>query len=176
MRFRTKQMGPLKADEIHQGEQISFRFVQNESFPHVWRSIGNSREILKAINVANLWPFIGEDGTIRVKDGLKNSDFERSNQLYIVFENAHINNLHEGAEYVRNILQQKFWIIGLRNTLWKINSRFIKCRQRSAKPIHPPVADLLRERLDKHLFPFTHTGFDYFGPIEVTFLRRTLKG
>ena len=35
MRFKTKQKGPLKAAEIHQAEQIPFRFVQNESFPNV---------------------------------------------------------------------------------------------------------------------------------------------
>ena len=37
MRFKTKQRGTLKADEIHQAEQILFRFVQNESFPDCFR-------------------------------------------------------------------------------------------------------------------------------------------
>ena len=33
MKFRIKQKGTQKADEIRQAEQILFRFVQNESFP-----------------------------------------------------------------------------------------------------------------------------------------------
>ena len=37
------------------------------------------------------------------------------------------------------------------------------------------MADLPRERLNEHVFPFTHTRVDYFGPIELKFLRHTLK-
>ena len=37
------------------------------------------------------------------------------------------------------------------------------------------MVDLPRERLDEHVFPCTHTGVGYFGPIKVKFLRRTLK-
>ena len=57
MRFKTKQRGTLKADEIHQAEQILFRFVQTESFPNVSKSIANSKEISKKLNIAKLSPF-----------------------------------------------------------------------------------------------------------------------
>ena len=76
MRFKTKQRGTLKADEIHQAEQILFRVVQNESFPNVSKSIANSKEISKTLNIAKLSPFIEEDGTIRVKDRLKHSNLD----------------------------------------------------------------------------------------------------
>ena len=39
----------------------------------------------------------------------------------------------------------------------------------------PPMADLRRERLDEHVFPFTHTGVNYFVPFEVKFLRCTSR-
>ena len=67
---------------------------------------------------------------------------------------------------MRNMLQQEYWIIGLRNALRKIKSRCIKCRHRNAHPIHTPMPNLPRERLDEHVFPFTHTGVDYFGPFK----------
>ena len=76
MRFKTKQKGPLKADEIHQAEQKLFRFVQTESFPNVSKSIANSKEISKTLNIAKLSPFIEEDGTIRVKGRLKHSNLD----------------------------------------------------------------------------------------------------
>ena len=96
--------------------------------------------------------------------------------VQLLLEKAHRDNLHEGTEYVRNMLKKEYWIIGIRKALRKMNLRFIKCRHRNANPTHPPMADLPRERLDEHVFPFTHTGVDYFGPFEVKFLQRTLKG
>ena len=155
MRFKTKQRGPLKADEIHQAEQILIRFVQNESFPNVLKTIANSKEISKKLNIAKLSPFIEEDATIRVKGRLKlsNLDYNAKHPILLtakhpvvqlLLEKAHRDNLHEGTEYVRNMLQEEYWIIRLRNAFRKITSRCIKCRHRNAKPSHPPMADLLR--------------------------------
>ena len=76
MRFKRKQKGTLKADEIHQAEQILFRFVQNESFPNVSKSIANSKEISKTLHIAKLSPFIERDGTNRVKGRLKHSNLD----------------------------------------------------------------------------------------------------
>ena len=186
MRFKTKQRGTLKADKIHQAEQILFSFVQAESFPNVSKSIADSKETSKTLNIAKLSFFVEGDGTIRVKGRLKQSNLAYNTkhpillkakypELQLLLERAHRDNLQEGADYARNTLQQEYWIIGIRNALRKIKSRCIKCRHRNANPIHPPMADLPRERVDEHVFPFTHTGVDYFGPIEVEFLQRTLN-
>ena len=169
MQFKTKHRGTLKADEIHEAEQILFPFVQ--SFPNVSKSIANSREISKTLNIAKLSTVIEEDGTIRVKDRLKHSNLDYNAKhpilltakhpvVQLLLERAHQENLHVGTEYVRNLLQQENWIIGLSKALRKIRSGCIKCRHRNTNPIHPPMADLPRERLDEHVFPFTHTGVD----------------
>ena len=162
MRFKTKEKGPLKAEEIHQAEQILFRFVQAETFPNVSKSITNSKEISKTLNIAKLSTFSEEDGRIRVKGRLKHSNLAYNAKhpiqltanhpvVQLLLERAHCDNLHEGTEYVRNMLQQEYWIIGLQNASRKIKSRCIKCRHRNANPIHPPMADLPRERLDEHV-------------------------
>ena len=108
MRFKTKLRGPLKADENHQAEQILFGFVQNESLPNVSRSIANSKEISKTLNIAKLSPSIEQDGTIRVKGRLKHSNLDYNAKhlilltakhpvVQILFEKAHQDNLHEGT-------------------------------------------------------------------------------
>ena len=76
LRFKTKQKGPIKADKIHQAQQILFRFLQTESFPNVSKSIANSKETFKTLNIAKLSPFIDKDGTIRVKGRLKHSNLD----------------------------------------------------------------------------------------------------
>ena len=131
MRFKAKQKGPLKADEIHGAEQIRLRFVQAENFPNVSKSITNSKEISKTLNIAKLSPFIEEDGKIWLKGRLKHSNLDYNAKqpilltakhpvVQLLLERAHRDNLHEGTEYVRNMLQQEYWIIGLRNALRKL--------------------------------------------------------
>ena len=142
------------------------------------------KEISKTLKLANILPFVDE--TIRVKGRLKHSnlDYNAKHPILLtakhpvvqhLLERAHRDNLHDGAKYRRNMLQQEYWIIGLRIALRKIKSRCIKCRHRNANPIHPPMADIPRERLNEHVFAFTHTGNHYFGPFEVKFLRRIMK-
>ena len=162
MRFKTKQKGPPNADEIHQAEQILFRSVQNERFPNVSNSIANSKEISKALNIANLSHFIEEDGTTRVKGRLKHSNLDYNAKhpilltakhpvVQLLLKKALRDNLHEGIDYVRDMLQQSildlYWIIGLRSALRKIKSRCIKCRHRNAKTIYTPMADLPGKQL-----------------------------
>ena len=183
MKFRRKQKGLLKADEILQAEQTLFRFVENKSFPKFLKTITNSKKISKTLKIAQLSPLIEEDGTLRVKGRLKCSNLEynakhpilltaRHPVVKILLERAHRDNLHE--EYLRNTIQQDYWIIGLRIALRISNRDVSKCRHRNANTINPPIADLPHEQLDEHVFPFNHNRNDYFRPSEVKFLRSTL--
>ena len=93
--------GTTKEDEIHQAEQILFRFVQTESFPIVSKSIAKSKEISKTLKIAKLSPFIEQDGTIRVKGRLKHSNLDynakhailvtaKHQAVQILLEKAHV--------------------------------------------------------------------------------------
>ncbi|XP_075239333.1 uncharacterized protein LOC142334891 [Convolutriloba macropyga] len=170
------------AEILESSSMYQWRHVKCIENPADIGTRGMSIEGLKesTLNIAKLSPFIVEDKTIRVKGRLKHSNLDYNAKhpilltakhpvVQLLLERVHRDDLHEGTEYVRNVLQQE--IIGLRNSLRKLKSKCIRCRHRNANPIHPPMADLPRERLDEYVFPFTHTGVDYFGPIEVKFLR-----
>ena len=76
---------------------------------------------------------------------------------------------------MRHELQQNFRILGIRNALRNIKSRCVPCRKHSAVVQASIMADLPNERVEKVEFPFTYVGVDYFGPIEVKYIRKTLK-
>ena len=95
--------------------------------------------------------------------------------VQLLLERAHRINLHESTEHARNMLQQEYWISGLKNALKKFKLRRIKCRSRKDNATHPPMADLHRERLDENVLPFSHTRVLWFGRFEVKLLWRILK-
>ena len=69
--------------------------------------------------------------------------------LEIFLRKEHKNNSHEGTEQVKNIVQQRFWII--------------LCR---AQTMIPVMAGLPTKRLDAST-AFADVGVDYFGPFTV---------
>ena len=54
---------------------------------------------------------------------------------------------HEGVEYLKSIIQQKFWILGLRSELRRIKIKCVLCRKRQPLTIQPQMADLPSDRL-----------------------------
>ena len=45
----------------------------------------------------------------------------------------------------------------------------------AVQPIHPHMADSPKERVEGNVYPFQNTGVDFFGPFDVTVLRRAVK-
>lgn len=74
-----------------------------------------------------------------------------------------------------NEIRQKYWIPGLRNAMKKVRKLCNHCCLKRAKEFPPFMAPLPEVRVTRGMRAFTHTGKDYFGPIEVKVLRRTVK-
>jgi hypothetical protein len=63
-------------------------------------------------------------------------------------------------------LRNKFFIIGGRTTLRRVNSKCITCQKAFKKPKDQKMAPLPADRLDVCV-PFEATGMDFFGPFSV---------
>ena len=92
----------------------------------------------------------------------------------LLLRNEHKISHIEGTEYVRNIVQQKFWVLGIRNSLRSIKNKCIGCRKGRAQTKAVVMVDLPEERLVASTV-FSNVRVDYFGPITVKAGRRNEK-
>ena len=93
-------------------------------------------------------------------------------ELFLRFQ--HESKAHEGTEYLRNLIQQQVWIIGIRNALRSIRVKCVRCRKGNVQTMKPMMSDLPEQRLSGN-FPFANVGVDYFGPLIVKIGRRFEK-
>ena len=82
-------------------------------------------------------------------------------QFFVEREHEVIN--HEETAYVRSLIQQKYWIIGLRNLLRRIKLNCVLCRNRDIRIFQPQIADLPIEQSLNHIYSFEKTSTDFLG-------------
>ena len=126
LRFRSKQRGVVAALERQKAQSLILQLIQRESFSELFNKLEDkSGEKLKH-DLAKLSPFVDSDSTICPKGHLNrvsaSDDFEhpillsaKHPTLFLTLRGMHVDNHHEGKEYVRSLVQQRFWLLGLRN-------------------------------------------------------------
>ena len=183
--FKSKLKGPISIQEAESAKLAILRLAQRESFQVLFKSLAEGTNERVAQNLRRLSPFLDEDGIIRLRCRLRRSGLSMQSKHPILLSSKHlvtemlltqkhVDNHHEGTEFVRSVVQQEFWVVGLRNALRRIKHHCVKCRKMAAQPLQPEMADLPPERVEAS-YPFQSTGVDYFGPFEVKFLRKTVK-
>ena len=146
------------------------------------KSLKFEKDTLKNSIVPQFSPFIDQQGLIRAQGRISNSQlyFETKHPILLHWKhhvvesflrNEHKNSHHEGTEHVRNIVQQKFWILGIRNALRSSKNKCIRCRKGRAQTKAPVMADLPEERLVASTV-FSNVGVYYFEPFTVNIGRR----
>ena len=171
---------------MDRAKPILLRAAQRESFPELSCCLAKGSFEKLPHNLGRLSPFLAEDGSLRLLYGLRRSElsFQTKHPKLLsakhpleifLLKQAHSDNNHEGTEYVRSVLQQKYWIMGLRNALRSIKHQCIQCRKVSTQSLQPQMVDFPKERLTGTNHPFQNNGIDCFGPFEVKFLQKTVK-
>lgn len=82
---------------------------------------------------------------------------------------------HGNNETVINQLRARYVIPKMRAVVRRVASACQECHVNKVKPRIPEEGLLPSSRLSPHEPPFTHTGVDYFGPLEVTVGRKREK-
>ena len=144
-----------------------------------WKGIPKNSKLL------HFSPFIDQQGLIRAQGIIGKSQLKFKTKHPILFHwkqhvvelflrNERKNSHHEGTDHVRNIVQQKLWILGIQNALRSIKNKCIRCRKGRAQRKAPVMTDLPEERLVASTV-FSNVGVDYFRPFTVKIGQRNEK-
>ena len=136
----------------------------------------------KKRNTLRLSPFVDLQGLVRAQLRIGRSQFKfdtkhqvllhwKHNVVEIFLRNENKNTHHEGTEYVRYIVQQKFWILGIRTSLRSSKNKYMRCRKGRAQTKAALMANLPEERFIASSV-FSHVAVDCFGPFTVKIGRR----
>ena len=130
-------------------------------------------------NIKNFSRFFGPNGLLRAQVRIKHLELANFDVKHpavrLLLKHLHEKHCHQGVEYLRALILQKFAIVKLRTTLKTIQTRCVTCPKRKTETLTPIIADLPKERLAFASRPFTNTGLDYFGPFYVSGKRSTEK-
>ena len=193
LRCKAKKISPpperqtkfLSATDLQEALLALCKQAQIESFRDDYKVLQANRTLASNSSLLPLQPVL-VDGIIRVGGRLNKAPipFEAKHQVLLspahplsrlLFQDIHQRHFHVGREHTLALVRQQFWILRGKSFIRKIINECLHCKKRSAKPTVPLMASLPKERLALCEPPFTNTGVDYFGPMNVKRGRVTEK-
>lgn len=191
---QERSFGVLSSIEYLVAENYLYRQVQYDCFKEEilivrWNAtapLAKQKDFDKASIIRTCSPFLDEFGVLRVMGRLDNahSISDSAKRPIILARNHYVTRLivdwyhrknhHLHHQTVLNEVRQRFWIPKLRVVLNSIRGNCQKCKNSAATPRVPEMGLLPKARLAVFTRPFTFTGVDYFGPLQVIVNAKTL--
>lgn len=184
---KLNKRGELTCSELDNAEKLWIKSVQKDSFADEIKDLQIKKTISSSSRILKLSPFLDKDNILRLKSRILNADFlDDDTKFPVILDPKHIYTKllithyhkkarHHGQEMVLNELRQRYWILNARQAVRSCWNDCQWCKNRRSKETLPEMAPLPRCRLTPFVRPFTITGMDYFGPMEVSIGRRKEK-
>lgn len=173
----TARTTRLSAAELKEASLFWLNYVQKIYFASELQALKNHTAISKSSSLLPLHPFLGEDQLIRLGGRIDNSplSFDERHPIILpkhrisdlLIAQAHKATLHGGTQLTLRNLRQKFWIISVRTRVKYYIQNCVKCARERAQPSQQLMENLPRPRVTPSA-PFTYTGVDYAGPMNIT--------
>ena len=164
----------LSADEIVSARHVLLRETQRQSFAVELRALQQGKEVPRSSSVYRLTPFVGEDGLLRVRGRLQQSELSHEERHPILLPRGRVAELlvrdqhrlmsHCGVSTLITAVRAAYWVVGLRCLAKRVKRMCVGCQRQDALPCNEPAAPLPRDRVTRAP-PFTVTGVDFAGPI-----------
>ena len=177
--LRTKSKRALNINDVENARNHLFQVSQQNSFGPSIALLNKNKNLPSKDKLLPLSPFL-KDNILRVGGRTKRSTLGYNTKHPIVLnakesiarlflEKCHEICMHFGREYVKNFVQQSYYVFGLRDSLRSISYKCFECRRFKGQGLQPPMADLPDARFPENESPvtFTNVGLDYIGPFTV---------
>ena len=175
--LRSKQRGKLELDDINETRNYFFRKSQENSFNDAIKDIKKHWHLSQKDRLLCLSPFF-EGGLLRVGGRTKRSSLPFDAQHPIILDSKehiiqlHIQKFHKicmhfGVELIRNYIQQRCHILGIRAFQRSLAFKCFNCCRHGAQERQPPMADLPDIRLQETQSPVINVSVDYLGQFAV---------
>jgi hypothetical protein len=187
LRLKKINLPILSVLEIEDAERLMIRKAQFDSFQTEYTALWNNQTLPAKSKLVPLTPIMDDSNIIRINSRIKATPkVSRSVIMPAILPNKHaITNMivrhhhvkfaHQLQETVIASIRKNYWIINIRSAVRRVKSQCQFCKIRRARPVPPMMGELPKCRLDHGQKPFTHTGMDFFGPLEVSIFRRKVK-
>ncbi|KAJ8364798.1 hypothetical protein SKAU_G00136290 [Synaphobranchus kaupii] len=175
----------LSVKDLAEAEESLVSYIQQQSFRDEVTSLEKSQPVKRSSRICKLDPIL-QNGTLRVGGSLSKLAMpEETKHPAILPNDNHFSRLllnhthtlvgHCGRNQMLSKLRRKYWIIKANSAARKITRDCVLCRRWHGTAMKQKMADLPLSLITPDLPPFTHTGLDYFGPIEVKRGRSRVK-
>lgn len=183
-----KRIGELTASEVDHATKIACHFVQMESFPNEYAALIGGQNIERG-ELFLLNPCLDDEKIIRMcgrTDLADNKYLSHDAKHPIILPRTHrftellVQHHHEKMGHQLTdatiaAIRSTFWVPQLRVLVRSVRQNCLVCKIRDAQPSAKMLGQLPVDRLTPFVRPFTNTGLDYFGPVEITVGRRREK-
>lgn len=178
--------GSLTLDDLLGAEGAIIRYCQRQRFGEEMSALSSGKgSVSRQSPIYRLDPVL-EDGLLRVGGRLSRGAMpEEAKHPLILSKDQHISMLilrhvhqnlgHGGRTHTLSKVRKRFWITNANAAVRKIIGDCSFCRRYNGRALEQKMADLPKVRILPDLPPFTNTGVDYFGPVEVRRGRSTCK-
>ncbi|XP_038122126.1 uncharacterized protein LOC119770754 [Culex quinquefasciatus] len=174
---KEKRSGSIAPAELHSARMQFVRLAQHDVFQKEIKTLAAGREVSPKSKIANLYPFLDGDGTLRIGGRLQQSSlpFEVKHPVILpkvhqftklLVEELHSQNCHAGPSLLTATVNQRYWIQGCQSVIKQVIHNCVRCRRLKAKTAQQLMGSLPAARVTA-CRPFTHVGVDYAGPIQV---------
>ena len=171
---KGRDLPALSYVELSEAKVCLIKVAQSQEYPAECQALRKGKALDRASRIASLCPFLDEQGLLRVRSRLANTDLSLGDKCPILIPKGHLADLiirfqhvllkHAGVDSLLTTLRCEYWIVGAWRAAKSVKRACVACQRQDAAALNAPVAPLPALRASKAP-PFSVTGVDFCGPL-----------